>query len=294
VRVRSVVSPSLNLSLQGREVYHKDIRIAPSEGMVTGLATGTRVVLILEYDGTNYHGSQYQTNAPTVQGEIEKALHKLTGEKIRVKMASRTDAGVHAAGQVAGFRTESGLPLNAFIDGLNHYLPGDIAVKEASLADHDFDVRRRAIRRTYKYYILNSATRSPIRQGFSCRVTGELDIGAMQRACRALVGRHDLASFVSSAGTARKRRTVRDVYKAEITQDGDMIVLEMVANSFLPHQVRNTVGSLIRVGQGKMTVEEFFSMVAAETPGLAGPTAPADGLCLVRVDYPGPFEGDAR
>jgi tRNA pseudouridine38-40 synthase len=262
--------------------------------MVTDLATGMRVALILEYNGANYHGSQFQANAPTVQGEIEKALQRLTGEKIRVKLASRTDAGVHAAGQVASFRTDSTLPLNAFIDGLNHYLPGDIAVKEALRANDSFDVRRQAARRTYKYYILNSATRSPIRQGFSCRVTGELDIEAMRRACRALVGRHDFASFVSSAETARTRRTVRDVYKAEITQDGDMIVLEMVANSFLPHQVRNTVGSLIRVGQSKMTAGEFAGMVDSRTPGLAGPTAPADGLCLVRVDYPGPFDGDAR
>jgi tRNA pseudouridine38-40 synthase len=262
--------------------------------MVTSLATGTRVVLILEYNGANYHGSQYQANAPTVQGEIEKALQKLTGEKIRVKMASRTDAGVHAAGQVATFLTDSTLPVNVFIDGLNHFLPGDIAVKEACHADDTFDVRRRAIRRTYKYYVLNSATRSPIRQGFSCRVNGELDIEAMQRACRALIGRHDFASFVSSAEIARTKVTVRVVYKAEITQDGDMIVLEMAANSFLPHQVRNTVGTLIKVGQGKMTVDEFYSVVAARTPGLAGPTAPADGLCLVRVDYPGPFDGDAR
>jgi tRNA pseudouridine38-40 synthase len=262
--------------------------------MVTGLATGTRVVLIIEYNGANYHGSQYQTNAPTVQGEIEKALQKLTGQKIRVKMASRTDAGVHAAGQVVSFRTDSILPLNTFIDGLNHYLPGDIAVKEARHADDSFDVRRRAIRRTYRYHILNSATRSPIRQGFSCRVNGGLNIEAMRQACQSLIGRHDFASFVSSAEIARTKKTVRDIYKAEITQDGDMIVLEMAANSFLPHQVRNTVGSLIKVGQGKMTVEDFYNIVAAKNPGLGGPTAPADGLCLVRVDYPGPFDGDAR
>ena len=150
-------------------------------------------------------------------------------------------------------------------------------MKEAYQAEDDFDVRRRAVRRTYKYYILNSATRSPIRQGFSCRVNGELDIEAMQRACQALIGRHDFASFVSSAETARQKRTVRDVFKAEITQDGDMIVLEMVANSFLPHQVRNTVGSLIKVGQGKMTVEEFHGIVAAKPPASPGrPPRPTD------------------
>jgi tRNA pseudouridine38-40 synthase len=262
--------------------------------MVTAPATGTRVVLIIEYNGANYHGSQYQANAPTVQGEMEKALQKLTGEKIRIKMASRTDAGVHAIGQVVGFNTDAALPLDAYIDGLNHYLPADIAVKKSFRVEDNFDVRRRATRRTYIYYILNSATRSPLRQGFYWRVPGELDIQAMQQACRALVGRHDFASFIASAATARQKQTVRDVFKAEITRDGDMIVLEMVASSFLPHQVRNTVGTLIRVGQGKMTAVEFESLIAARTPGLAGPTAPADGLCLVEVEYPGNFEGEAR
>jgi tRNA pseudouridine38-40 synthase len=256
--------------------------------------TGTRIILIIEYDGTNYHGSQLQKNAPTIQGEIEKALKMLTGEKIRIKTASRTDSGVHARGQVVSFGTNAPLPLKSFIDGLNHYLPRDIAVKEAFNTTEPFDVRRRAVSREYRYYILNDRTRSPMRQGFAWRVTGNLDIKAMNDSCRALIGRHDFASFVSSAGTARQKRTVRDVFEAEITQDGDMIVFRMVANAFLPHQVRNTVGPLVRVGQGKITVNEFRRMVEAKTPGLATPTAPAEGLCLIRVNYPGPFEGDAR
>ncbi len=260
----------------------------------SALATDTRIILIVEYNGTNYHGSQLQVNAPTIQGEIEEALQKLTGESTRIKMASRTDAGVHARGQVVSFRTDTLLPLKSFIDGLNHYLPQDIAVKEAFKAKGSFDVRRRAVSREYRYFILNSPTRSPIRQGFSCRVIGSLDIEAMNRACQALIGRHDFASFVSSAETARQKQTVREVYKAEITQDGDIIIFDMVANSFLPHQVRNTIGSLIKVGQGKTTADEFYSMVEARTPGLAGPTATADGLCLMRVNYPSPFEGDAR
>jgi len=259
---------------------------------VVGSATGTRIALILEYDGTNYHGSQLQANAPTIQGEIEKALQKLTGEKTRVKAASRTDAGVHARGQVASFRARSALPLKTFVEGLNYYLPRDIAVKEAFRIDDSFDVRRSAISREYKYYILNSPTRSPMRQRFSYRVTGNLDIGAMNQACQALIGKHDFASFITSTDT-REKSTIRNVHKAEIEQDGDMIVINMVANSFLPHQVRNTVGSLIKVGQGKMTVNEFYSMVEAKSPGLAGPTAPAGGLCLMRVNYPGPLEGDA-
>jgi len=258
---------------------------------ILGSVIGTRIVLVLEYDGTRYHGSQLQANAPTIQGEIEKALQKLTGERIRVKAASRTDAGVHAEGQVVSFRTRSTLPLKAFVEGMNYYLPRDIAVKEAFGVDDAFDVRRGALSREYRYYILNSPTRSPMRQGFSYRVNGKLDVKAMQQACQALVGKHDFASFVSSPEAAKKS-TVRNVHKAEIEQDGDMIVLDMVANSFLPHQVRNTVGSLIKVGQGRITVDEFYSMVEAKSPGLAGPTAPAGGLCLMQVNYPGSFGGD--
>lgn len=260
----------------------------------TGIAADNRIVLVIEYDGTNYHGSQFQANAPTIQGEIEKALKRLTGETIRIKSASRTDAGVHARGQVFSFTTESALPLKSFVEGLNHYLPGDIAVKESFRAAGSFDVRRRAVSREYRYYIINSPTRSPINRGFACRVTGDLDIDAMDRACQALVGVHDFTSFVTSAETARTKRTVRKMYQAGVRREGDMVVLEMTANSFLPHQVRNTAGSLIKVGQGKMTVKEFYEMVEARTPGLAGPTAPADGLYLERVNYPGPFEGDAQ
>lgn len=257
-----------------------------------GPADDSKIILIVEYDGTGYHGSQLQKNAPTVQEEIEKALKKLTGERIRVKAASRTDAGVHARGQVFGFRTQSKLPLTAFVDGLNHYLPRDIAVRESHKADGAFDVRRAATSREYRYSILNSQTRSPLRQTFSHRVGGRLNVAAMQRACRALVGKHDFASFAAEAATAGKS-TVREVHRASIKRDGDMIVFDMTANSFLPHQVRNTVGPLLRVGQGKMTVQEFENMITARTPGLAWPTAPAAGLCLMKVNYPVPW-GDAK
>ena len=257
------------------------------------MATKTRIVLIVEYDGTRYHGFQLQANSATIQGEIEKALLKLTGERIRVKAASRTDAGVHARGQVVSFRTKSALPVKAFVEGMNYYLPQDIAVSEAFKADDSFDARRGATSREYRYYILNSQTRSPMRQGFSYRVAGKLDIGAMKQACQALVGRHDFASFISASLPAKKS-TVRNVYKAEIERFEDMVVFDMVANSFLPHQVRNTMGSLLKVGQSKMTVEEFQLMIEAKTPGMAGPTAPAGGLCLMRVNYPSPFTGDVR
>jgi tRNA pseudouridine38-40 synthase len=255
--------------------------------------SGARIILIVEYEGTAYHGSQYQANAPTIQAEIEQALTMLTKEKIRVKMASRTDAGVHALGQVVGFDTQSSLPLRSFVEGMNHFLPEDIAVKKAYRTEPDFDVRRRAISREYRYYIFNSATRSPQRRLFSYKVEGDLDITAMNQACQALIGRHDFASFIASADTARQKRTVRDVFRAELLREGEIIIFDIVANSFLPHQVRNTVGALIKVGQGKMTVDEFNRIVAAVKPGLASPTAPAEGLCLLKVEYPTEFRGES-
>ncbi|MBA7645575.1 tRNA pseudouridine synthase A [subsurface metagenome] len=255
------------------------------------MATTTKMVLIMEYDGTHYHGFQLQANLPTIQGETEKALWKLTGERTRVMAASRTDAGVHAKGQVVSFRTRSPLPPPTFINGLNYYLPRDIAVKAAHRVDDSFNVRRGALSREYNYYILNSLTRSPIREGFSYLVTGHLDIEAMNQACQALIGEHDFASFASSI-LGNIKTTVRRVYRAEMERNGDMTIFNMVANSFLPHQVRNTVGALIRVGLGKMSVDEFHSLIEAKRPGLAGPTAPACGLCLMQVNYPRPFGGE--
>ncbi len=253
----------------------------------------TKIVLIVEYDGTGYHGFQLQANMPTIQGELEKALWRLTQERIRVTAASRTDTGVHAKGQAVRFRTKSSLPLQTFIKGLNYYLPQDIAVKTAYRVGESFNVRRSALSREYNYYILNSLIRSPIRRGFSYLVAGHLDIGAMSEACQALIGEHDFASFASCIGVKIKN-TLRTVYRAEFQKNGELVIFNMVANSFLPHQVRNTIGTLIRVGLGKMTVDEFCSIIETKKPGLAGPTVPARGLCLIRIDYPYPFEEEMQ
>jgi len=257
------------------------------------LATITRIVLIVEYDGTRYHGFQLQATLPTIQWEIEKALWELTGERIRVMAASRTDAGVHAKGQVVSFRTESPLPPQTFVNGLNYYLSRDIAIKAAYRVGDSLNVRRDAISREYNYCILNSLTRSPIREGFSYRVGGHLDIEAMNQACQALVGEHDFISFASSMGIGTKN-TVRRVYQAKMEKDGELVVFNIVANSFLTHQVRNTVGTLIRVGLGRMRVDEFCSIIEMKKPGLVGPTAPARGLCLMQVNYPYPFEEEIQ
>ena len=251
----------------------------------------TKILLIMEYDGTHYHGFQWQAGLSSIQGEVEQALNSLTKDGSRLIAASRTDAGVHAKGQVVSFRTGSSLPLHTFISGLNYYLPRDIAVKAAYRISDSFDVRRDALSREYSYYILNSSTRSPMREAFSYLVASPLDIEAMNQASQALIGEHDLASFASCDG-ARLRDTVRRVLRAEVERDGESVIFNMTANSFLLHQVRNTVGALIRVGLGKMSVDEFHSIIEAKKLGMAGPTAPACGLCLTRINYPNPLGGE--
>jgi len=253
--------------------------------LTAGMAHNT---LIIEYDGTNYSGFQLQAKEPTIQAELEKALQKLTGEKIRIKAASRTDAGVHALRQVVSFKTESGLSPETFIDGLNHYLPEDIAVQAAYRVSDSFDVRRRAESREYQYLIINDKSRSPLRRHYAYQLKGELDVVAMNEACRMIKGENDLISFASELQPHIKR-TVRKVYQVGVRKQQGMVIFNIKANSFLPHQVRNTVGTLIRIGQGKMTLDEFNSIINARKAGSAGPAAPACGLCLMRVNYPKPL-----
>lgn len=257
------------------------------------ILTTTKVILIVEYDGARYHGFQWQANASTIQGEIEAALEKLTGERLRVIAASRTDTGVHARGQVVSFRTTSSHSLMTFVKGLNFHLPADIAIRTAHRVDDSFNVRRDAVSREYNYYILNSAARSPLNDAFSYRIEGELDVLKMSRAGEALVGEHDLASFVSDLGVPLKS-TVRRILRAGFSRDGEMIAFNIVASSFLPHQVRNTVGAMVRIGQGKLSLDGFYRIIEARKIGLAGPTAPPKGLCLVRVNYSEPFEEEGK
>ncbi|HXX59552.1 MAG TPA: tRNA pseudouridine(38-40) synthase TruA [Dehalococcoidales bacterium] len=261
-------------------------------GTETGAAqeTATRLALVIEYDGTHYFGMQLQSRHSTIQSELEKALHALTGEKIRVAASSRTDTGVHARGQVISFLTENLLPLEAYIQGLNHHLPEDIAVKAAFRVPLKFDARRMASSREYTYTILNRATRSPLGEHAAYRMAGNFDIDAMNEACRGLLGTHDFASFASAIADEPEKSTIRKVLSAEVKRNGELIVFTIVANAFVRHQIRSTAGALAQVGLGKITVAEFIRLLAAKEPGLAGPTLPAHGLCLVRVNYPFTFE----
>ena len=239
-------------------------------------------MLIMEYDGTRYHGSQYQDNAVTIQGETEHALYRLTGEETRVSMASRTDAGVHARGQVVGFRTRMALSVRTWVRALNFYLPKDISASVAYEAAIDFDVRRDAIRREYRYCILNRLTASALWRNFCEFVGWPLDIDAMNEACKVLVGEHDFAPFSS---VVDGRPTCRRVFGAEVTKKRDLVMFDMSAGSFLPHQIRNTVGGLIKVGLGKMRSGSFCELASSGQAGIVGPAAPSRGLCLMGVRY---------
>lgn len=245
-------------------------------------------MLGLEYDGTGYFGFQWQAGAPTVQMEVEAAILKLTGENLRVLAASRTDSGVHARGQMISFRTASRLAVLTFVKGLNYYLPGDIAVRAAYRVNEEFDIRRDAVSREYEYRMWNGAARSPLWRRFSCWVPGGLDTGLMNECCQALVGERDFASF-TTAEDMELKSTVRRVERAGVSRDDDLVTFRIVANSFLRHQVRNTVGALIRVGQLRMSQEEFVAVMEKREPGVMGPRAPAVGLCLMQVNYSAPF-----
>jgi tRNA pseudouridine38-40 synthase len=250
----------------------------------------TKIVLIVEYDGTDYYGFQLQANRPdrpTIQSEMEKAICQLTREALRVLAASRTDTGVHAKEQVVSFRTHSSLTLQKFVSGLNHYLPDDIAVKSAYRLADSFNVRSDAISREYRYNILNRASRPAIKRRFAYHVPQPLDVAAMEQASQMLVGEHDFASFTGNIGPRLK--TVRRVSHSEVKRKNDMVIFDMTANSFLPHQIRNTVGALIQVGLGNMKVGDFYAMMEMKEPASAGPRVPARGLFLMKVNYSRPF-----
>jgi len=242
-----------------------------------------KLALIVEYDGTRYHGFQAQVGVPTIQGAIESALTKVTGERIRIVGAGRTDAGVHARGQVISLKCVSRLSLRTLIRALNFHLSPDIAVKTGNIVEGSFNARRDAISREYRYTILNSPTPSPLQRDYAYFVPVPLDTNAMNEASQALLGKQDFASFTC---LMRGKRTERNVSKAEVCREGESVFFEMVADSFLQKQVRSTVGSLVRVGLGKLMVEEFKKIIQAKRPGLAAPVAPAHGLCLMKVNYP--------
>ncbi len=242
------------------------------------------IKLIIEYDGTLYHGWQYQTNALTIQRVIEDKLSLITNENISLIASGRTDAGVHALAQVANFRTTSKVPLDAFIKGLNSLLPPDIIIKEAAVVKENFDARRSAKSKIYLFIIFNTSAPSVFYRNHSWFVPFELDMDLMRSAGFFLIGRHDFSSFQSSNNDSA--HPIRELMNLSLDKkENRFIHINVEGNGFLKYMVRNIVGTLVDVGRKKITVDKFKAIFEAGDRTLAGITAPSRGLFLKEVKY---------
>ena len=242
------------------------------------------VKLTLEYDGTRYVGWQLQPNGPSIQAEVERALTALHQAPRRVTAAGRTDAGVHALGQVVSFPEAAPLPLVAYVKGMNALLPQDVAVRAASLEPDTFDARRSASGKRYRYRILNGATRAPLSRLQSWQVFRPLDVAAMQAAAAPLVGTHDFAAF--QASDCESRHAVREVRRLEVLAGpGAELAVVVEATAFVKHMVRNIVGTLVEVGLGRRDQAGMPDLLAGRDRTRAGRTAPPQGLVLEEVFY---------
>ena len=233
----------------------------------------------MAYDGTDYAGFQVQPNARTVQGELERAISKVCDEAVRVTGAGRTDAGVHASGQVIDFRTASALDGVTIGRGVNALLPEDIAVSALEPAAEDFHARFSATGRTYEYRIRHASERDPLERRRELHIAGPLDLAAMRDASTRLVGRKDFSSFAAGPGG------VRSVRSARWCEQGSSVRFEITADAFLRGMVRAIVGTLLWVGRGKIDALTFGKIIEANDRAMAGPSAPANGLCLIAVEY---------
>ena len=239
----------------------------------------------LEYDGVGFAGWQAQAGGQrTVQDEFEAAIERVTGQRLRVAAAGRTDAGVHALGQVASARIETELPPAALQRALNRGAPADLAVVAAERVADDFHARYSAIGKLYRYRVWNAATRSPLRSARAHWVARKLDIPAMSQAAEAFVGHHDFAAL--QAAGSEVESTLRTVKRLEVERESPgELVFWAEADGFLRHMVRNLVGTLLEVGSGRRSIDSMTELLACGDRRKAGPTAPAAGLTLMRVFY---------
>lgn len=244
---------------------------------------GNLIKLILEYDGAPYHGWQIQPRLTTVQGTVENALRRLTGKPVRITGAGRTDAGVHAFGQVAHFAPPVLFDSTTWTRGLNALLPDDIAVRSAEEVPSSFHARFSAKKKTYAYFIYNHPRRSPLHRRTAWHVFQPLDLSKMRKASRLLIGRRDFTSLCAAAGEAEDR--IVDLEKIDLRKEGDRIRITFQAPRFLQYMVRNLVGLLVEVGRGRRTASEVPEILEGRDRRLAGPTAPPQGLFLMRIDY---------
>jgi tRNA pseudouridine38-40 synthase len=241
--------------------------------------------LLLEYDGTEYHGWQLQPNARTLQGVLETALATVLRHPARVHAAGRTDAGVHALGQVATFHTERVIDVRELRHALNALTPADVAVREVGQVPETFDPRRHARSRVYEYRIWNQPWRSAFWHRFTWHVPRALDLRAMRLAAAALAGEHDFSAF--RAADCESESAVRRVIHSGLTEAENLCVYRIEATAFVKHMVRAIVGTLLRVGSGDLPAEAMADILASRDRARAGATAPPHGLVLMAVRYDG-------
>jgi tRNA pseudouridine38-40 synthase len=237
----------------------------------------------IEYDGTAFNGFQIQKRERTVQGEIERALETVSGSRIRIVGAGRTDQGVQAQGQVIGFEVEWRHQLSDLQRALNAVLTSDVVILEMGTAAEGFHPRFSALSRAYRYTLLNSSRRSPLNRHIAWHIEQQLDIAQMTEASHFLVGAHDFSSF---GRPPQGENTVREVFRADWQKRGPFLTFDIEANAFLYRMVRSIVGTMVQVGQGQVSVGAFKSILESRDRSKCKYMAPAHGLCLMRVEYP--------
>lgn len=243
-----------------------------------------RIKLVTAYDGTAYHGSQIQNNGKTIEGVLKAELSSLLREDIDLIGASRTDAGVHARGNVYVFDTISRIPPEKFVYALNARLPEDIRIQESCEVPVDFHPRHQDTIKTYEYRILNRKLPLPEYRLYAHFTYEELDVEKMNEACRYFQGEHDFASFCAAGSQAES--TVRTIYDLHVEKSGELLTISVTGNGFLYNMVRIIAGTLIKVGNGSIPPGKIPEIIEGRDRKLAGPTAPAKGLTLVKIRYP--------
>ncbi len=241
------------------------------------------IKLVIEYDGGAYHGWQRQKNERTIQGEMEKVIRTMTCQPVALIGSGRTDAGVHALGQVANFHCSTTLTAEILLRGLNRLLPEDIVVHSCCIVEADFHARYDAKSKTYRYQILNQYPPRAVGRQYAWQIRQTLNLPEMRLAACCLMGEQDFKAFEGS-GSPRSS-TIRNVLRADLREENNCVIFEIQATGFLKYMVRNIVGSLVEVGLGKMTSADFKAVLDSRDRQQAGLTAPPQGLFLVAVDY---------
>ena len=242
------------------------------------------IKLTIEYDGKNFPGWQSQPGKVSIQTEIENAIKSITGEEVQIIASGRTDAGVHALGQVANFHTETTIPIKQIPYAINSKLTKSIVIKDAVEVDDRFHSRYNCKQKTYRYIINNSEFPSALNRYREFHMPYKLDIDKMKKAIKHFEGEHDFAGFKSSGGS-EKKTTIRNLTKCELLEDGERIIIELTGNGFLYNMVRIISGTIVDIGLGKIDVDEIDKIIESKDRTKAGKTLPPHGLYLVKVEY---------